>query len=67
VVELTCTEPNGFATRLYRWEGDVGTFSGNRFTFATTAGTAINNYCTRFISWDGTGGYNSAQVQITVQ
>lgn len=64
--DVNCRDPEGFPTRIYRWSGERGTVIGNRFTFSTTAAD-VGIFPQHFICSDGTGGYNSTLVTITVK
>ena len=63
---LTCSDPEGFATRYYRWLGERGTLSGNNFTLQTTVADANKTIALHFICSDGTGGYNSIEKKVIV-
>jgi hypothetical protein len=64
---LTCTDPEGFRTRLYRWSGERGTLdSSNNFSLTTEVADAGRTINLHFICSDGTGGYNSLQQRIIV-
>ena len=64
--DINCTDPNGYPTRWYRWEGDRGVYDNGTVLLETSAldkGTVIK---TRFICSDGTGGYNSTELTAQV-
>lgn len=60
---VTCTDPDGFPTRFYRWADDTGTMTGGVYTLTPTAS---GNYPVSIVCSDGTGGYASTRVTIEV-
>ena len=64
--DLTCTDPEGFMTRYYRWTDEVGTLVNGRFTLATTVADAGKVFPVHIICSDGTGGYDSVTKRVVV-
>lgn len=64
--DIESTDPEGFSPILYRWSNDFGTLDGNRFTWKTPDVSSPLQKHLHLIAADGTGGYNSAQVMLTV-
>jgi len=63
---IVSSDPEGFPVVLYRRSGEVGTLAGNTFTWATSTNTPAGAYPVAVIASDGTGGYNSKEITITV-
>lgn len=64
---LTCTDPEGFPTRYYRYLGEPGTLSGNNFSLPTLAADSGKTVALHFICSDGTGAYNSLEQKVIIQ
>jgi hypothetical protein len=63
---IESADPDGFPVSLYRRPGEVGTLSGDTFSWRTSSGTATGTYPVAVIASDGTGGINSREARITV-
>jgi hypothetical protein len=64
--DLTCTDPEGFPTRYYRWTDEAGTLTGGRFSLPTTVSDAGKVFPVHIICSDGTGGYSSVSLRVVV-
>ena len=64
--EITGQDPDGFPIIFYRRTGEVGTLKGNTFTWDCPATTPEGVYPVTVMVSDGTSGYNSRQVSVTV-
>ena len=60
---VTCTDPEGYPTAIYRRPDEGGTLAGDTYTRTPTARGTSN---ATFICSDGTGAYSSTQITITV-
>src|SRR3989339_114626 len=65
---LTGTDPNGtgYPVSFYKKSYDVGTITGNTYTWVSTTGTTVGVYPVSILASDGTSGTNSTEVYITV-
>ncbi len=64
--DLSCSDPEGFPVRFYRWLGEVGTLAGTRFTFTAPASDPGLVHPVHLVCSDGTGGYGSLLLRIAV-
>lgn len=60
---VTCADPEGYPTRLYRSASDAGTMNGDTYTFTPPAS---GNYPVSLICSDGTGAFGSTRITIQV-
>ncbi|MBI5547466.1 MAG: chitobiase/beta-hexosaminidase C-terminal domain-containing protein, partial [Deltaproteobacteria bacterium] len=65
-IDLSCTDPENFPVRFYRWLGEAGTLSGTRFTFTAPAADPGLVYPLHLVCSDGTGGYAGLLARIAV-
>ena len=63
---LTCTDPEGFATRLYRWEGEAGTFNGTSLSYSAPANASARVIPANVICSDGTGRFSGVTVNFAI-
>ena len=64
--DLNCADPEGRPTRFYRWLGEAGTLSGTHFSLPVAASDVGRVYPIHLVCSDGTGGYDSLLVRVTV-
>jgi hypothetical protein len=67
IFNLTCTDPEGFQTTLYRYLDEPGVLTGNSFSLQTNPDDAGKTIALHFICSDGTGAYNSLEQNVIVQ
>lgn len=60
---VTCVDPEGFATRIYRRAEDSGTFVNGTYTMTPTR---AGNFPVSIICSDGTGAFNSTRITVEV-
>ncbi len=64
--DLSCTDPEGFSVRFYRWLNEVGTLAGTHFGYTAPATDPGLVHPVHLICADGTGGYESTLVRVAV-
>jgi hypothetical protein len=64
--DILSEDPEGFPTSLYRWANEVGELNAHQFHWKTPLTRQVMTETVSIIASDGTGGYNSEQVQVTV-
>jgi hypothetical protein len=60
-------DPEGYTTSIYRWEGEPGRFSGNKFNWQIPSDNKKAVYPLHFILSDGTGGYACKTIWIKIE
>jgi hypothetical protein len=61
---IAAKDPEGYSTTMYRWPGEPGILSGNRFTWEIPLDVREGIYPLHFITSDGTGGFTGKLVRI---
>jgi hypothetical protein len=64
--DIHSEDPEGLPTVLYRWANEVGNINGNTFLWETPQTKELITEPVSIITTDGTSGYNSRQVMVTV-
>jgi hypothetical protein len=64
--KVTCTDPEGFPTKIYRWLGEPGTLSGDTFSVTIPSAYEGMSLPFHFICSDGTGAYSSTELFVGV-
>lgn len=65
-VDLSCTDPESFPVRFYRWLGEAGTLAGTRWTFTAPATDPGLVYPLHLLCSDGTGAVSGLLVRVAV-
>ncbi|MBL4762917.1 MAG: hypothetical protein JKY93_09500 [Gammaproteobacteria bacterium] len=63
---LISIDPEGFPVRFYQWSGEVGKVQGDRFIWHVPLNATPNTHTVSIIASDGTGSFNSKQIQLIV-
>jgi len=65
-LNIQVTDPEGYATTIYRWPGEPGKLSKNVFTWDVPADSKKTVYPLYFIISDGTGGFTGKVVNVQI-
>jgi hypothetical protein len=64
--DVSCTDPEMFNVKFYRWLGEQGTFSGTHFGYTAAISNPGFVYPIHLVCSDGTGGTESLLVRVAV-
>jgi hypothetical protein len=64
---IESSDPEGFPTTLYQWDNEIGTLSGNRFTWTAPDNAVAAKHNVTIISSDGSNGNSYQSRQITIE